>query len=148
MASCLRCPLQDVWDLCWASDNPDLLAVMEKGKLVVLRGTDADDPVASSAWLAGFSDLQVRVRHGCWSSSGWKGNASDGLCPPAQNHAVTASGPMLGGALLPCKTQVSSQAGVHGCAAQVHAVLLDDIMQQPQTPELAMVTDYETRSLR
>lgn len=31
---------------------------------------------------------------------------------------------------------------------QVHAVLLDDIMQQPQTPELSMVTDYETRSLR
>lgn len=59
MAICDGCTLQDVWDLCWASDNPDLLAVMEKGKLVVLRGTDAEEPVVSSAWLAGFSDLQV-----------------------------------------------------------------------------------------
>lgn len=79
---------KDVWDLCWATDNPELLAVMEKGRLVVLRGSDAEEPVTSSAWLAGFSDLQV------------------------------------------------------------HAVLLDDIMQQPQTPELSMVRDNETRSLR
>jgi hypothetical protein len=35
------------------------------------------------------------------------------------------------------------------CAVpQVHAVLLDDIMQQPQMPELSMITDYESRSLR
>lgn len=55
----LPCVLQDVWDMCWATDNPELLAVMEKGRLVVLRGSDAEEPVISSAWLAGFSDLQV-----------------------------------------------------------------------------------------
>jgi WD repeat-containing protein 35 len=55
------CPcLQDVWDLCWASDNPELLALMEKGRMYVLRGTDPEEPVNSSACLAGFSDLQVR----------------------------------------------------------------------------------------
>lgn len=31
---------------------------------------------------------------------------------------------------------------------QVRAVLVDDIMQQPELPELDMVTTYETRSLR
>jgi hypothetical protein len=55
LASCL----QDVWDMCWASDNPELLAIMEKGRLVVLRGSEAEEPITSSAWLAGFSDLQV-----------------------------------------------------------------------------------------
>jgi hypothetical protein len=53
-----RC-LQDVWDLCWASDNPELLALMEKGRMYVLRGSDPEEPVNSSACLAGFSDLQV-----------------------------------------------------------------------------------------
>lgn len=52
--------MQDVWDMCWATDNTELLAVMEKGRLVVLRGSDAEEPVTTSAWLAGFSDLQVR----------------------------------------------------------------------------------------
>ncbi|WIA10618.1 hypothetical protein OEZ85_010800 [Tetradesmus obliquus] len=79
---------KDVWDLCWASDNPELLALMEKGRMYVLRSSDPEEPVNSSACLAGFSDLQVR------------------------------------------------------------AVFLDDIMQQPDLPELDMVADYETRSLR
>ncbi|KAF6259424.1 intraflagellar transport protein [Scenedesmus sp. NREL 46B-D3] len=79
---------KDVWDLCWASDNSELLALMEKGRMYVLRGSEPEEPVNSSACLAGFSDLQV------------------------------------------------------------HAVFLDDIMQQPDLPELDMVADYETRSLR
>jgi hypothetical protein len=66
----LTCVLQDVWDLCWATDNPELLAIMEKGRMVVLRGTEAEEPVTSSAWLAGFSDLQVRRRWITW-----------GVCP-------------------------------------------------------------------
>lgn len=56
---CMR--LQDVWDLCWASDNPDLVALMEKGRMYVLRGSDPEEPVNSSACLAAFSDLQVRI---------------------------------------------------------------------------------------
>lgn len=50
---------QDVWDLCWASDNPELLAVMEKGRLVMLKGGEGEEPITCSAWLAAFSDLQV-----------------------------------------------------------------------------------------
>jgi hypothetical protein len=49
---------------------------MEKGKLVVLRGTDAEEPVPSSAWLAGFSDLQVH--------KGWNWHAAtDSIHGPA-----------------------------------------------------------------
>jgi hypothetical protein len=33
-------------------------------------------------------------------------------------------------------------------AVQVRAVFLDDIMEQPDMPELDMVVDYESRSLR
>lgn len=51
---------QDVWDMCWAADNPELLAIMEKGRMYVLRGMDPEEPVNSSASLAAFSDLQVR----------------------------------------------------------------------------------------
>jgi hypothetical protein len=65
-AAVLTCVLQDVWDLCWATDNPELLAIMEKGRMVVLRGTESEEPVTSSAWLAGFSDLQVRSRCSTW----------------------------------------------------------------------------------
>jgi WD repeat-containing protein 35 len=61
--------------MCWASDNPELLAIMEKGRLVVLRGSEAEEPITSSAWLAGFSDLLVRcsgscssLAHRCWSA--------------------------------------------------------------------------------
>lgn len=35
-----------------------------------------------------------------------------------------------------------------GCWLQVRAVFMDDVMQQPDLPELEMVADYETRSLR
>eukprot|EP00775_Hariotina_reticulata_P008215 gene8215-8407_t len=79
---------KDVWDLCWAEDNPELLAIMEKGRMYVLRGVDPEEPVTSSACLAEFKDLQVR------------------------------------------------------------AVFLDDIMQQPDMPELDLIADYESRSLR
>ena len=66
--------------MCWASDNPELLAIMEKGRMVVLRGSEAEEPVTSSAWLAGFSDLQV----GIWQSDGWWGTRSWLLaCPKA-----------------------------------------------------------------
>lgn len=55
--------------MCWASDNPELLAIMEKGRMVVFRGTEAEEPVVSSAWLAGFKDLQVSL-HGL-KTYGW-----------------------------------------------------------------------------
>ncbi len=74
--------------MCWADDNPELFAVMEKNRMYVFRGTDPEEPATSTAFLCGFHDLEVR------------------------------------------------------------AAMLDDIMQQPEQPELEMVVNYETRSLR
>jgi len=51
---------QDVWDVCWAEDNPELVALMEKGRMYVLRGGAPEEPVASSGYLAAFKDLEVR----------------------------------------------------------------------------------------
>jgi WD repeat-containing protein 35 len=83
--------VQDVWDLCWATDNPELLAVMEKGRLVVLRGSDGEEPVTSSAWLAVFSDLQVGDKLG--AAQGFKPHCRtpEQALHPMQQTAAAAS---------------------------------------------------------
>lgn len=50
---------QDVWDMRWADDNPDLVALMEKGRMYVLRSGAPEEPVASTGHLASFKDLEV-----------------------------------------------------------------------------------------
>jgi len=50
---------KDAWDLCWASDNPNMFAIMEKTRMFVFDGLEAQEPVVSSGYLAGFSDLMV-----------------------------------------------------------------------------------------
>ncbi|KAF8068393.1 Wdr35 [Scenedesmus sp. PABB004] len=120
-----RARAQDVWDLCWASDNPELLAVAEKGRMLVLRGEAPEEPVPSSAYLAAFSDLQARV-------------GRRRRCEAVTARAV-AGRAAAAAALLPRRCRP---------ALQVRGVLLDDIMQHPDLPELGMVADLETRSLR
>ena len=34
---------KDVWNMRWASDNPDLLATMEKTRMYILRGLEPED---------------------------------------------------------------------------------------------------------
>ena len=55
--------LQDVWNMKWSDDDPDLFAAMEKNKMVVLRGLDAEEPVTTSAFLCSFHDLEIRGVH-------------------------------------------------------------------------------------
>lgn len=38
----------------WASDNPDLLAIMEKTRMYVLRGLDPEEPIVSSGYICSF----------------------------------------------------------------------------------------------
>ena len=52
---------RDVWDMKWAEDNDEMLCVMEKTKLVVIKGEVAEEPIASSGYLARFKDLEVRA---------------------------------------------------------------------------------------
>ncbi len=50
---------KDVWDLKWASDDDDMLAVMEKMKLVVYHGEEPEEAVVASTYIAEFTELQV-----------------------------------------------------------------------------------------
>jgi WD repeat-containing protein 35 len=48
---------KDVWSMKWASDNPELLAIMEKTRMYVLRGVEPEEPIISSGYICSF---QVR----------------------------------------------------------------------------------------
>lgn len=52
---------KDVWDLRWSEDDPDMIVVMEKTKMVVINQETPEEPVVSSAYLARFKDLEIRV---------------------------------------------------------------------------------------
>lgn len=49
---------KDVWAMRWASDNPDLLAIMEKTRMYVLRGLDPEEPIISSGYICSFQVYQ------------------------------------------------------------------------------------------
>lgn len=51
---------KDVWDMRWAVDNDEMIAIMEKTKLIVYKHDVAEDPVVASAYIARFKDLEVR----------------------------------------------------------------------------------------
>lgn len=46
---------KDVWAMCWASDNPQLLAVMEKTRMYIFKGIYPEEPVACSGYLCSFN---------------------------------------------------------------------------------------------
>ncbi|KAJ7522936.1 hypothetical protein O6H91_18G031500 [Diphasiastrum complanatum] len=50
---------KEVWNMKWADDNPDLIAVMEKTRMYVLRGIEPEEPITSSAYLCYFHNLQI-----------------------------------------------------------------------------------------
>ena len=50
-----------MWDLLWASDDPELLVIMEKTRMYVIRGTEPEEPLQSSGHLCDFRDLQVKA---------------------------------------------------------------------------------------
>ena len=57
----VRFERKDVWDMRWSDDNPELFALMEKTRMYIFRGLVAEEPVLSSAYLCGFSDLEIRA---------------------------------------------------------------------------------------
>lgn len=48
---------RDVWDICWATDNPELFALMEKTRMYIYRHLDPEEPVTCSANLCYFKVL-------------------------------------------------------------------------------------------
>nr|CAI5867673.1 unnamed protein product [Callosobruchus analis] len=52
---------KDVWAMCWASDNPQLLAVMEKTRMYIFKGIYPEEPVACSGYICNFNDLEIQA---------------------------------------------------------------------------------------
>eukprot|EP00756_Hemistasia_phaeocysticola_P065639 Hpha_TRINITY_DN8695_c0_g1::TRINITY_DN8695_c0_g1_i1::g.168905::m.168905/K19674/WDR35, IFT121; WD repeat-containing protein 35 len=52
---------KDVWDMCWAVDNEELFAMMEKTRMYIFRGLDPEEPIVSSANICEFSDLKIKA---------------------------------------------------------------------------------------
>lgn len=54
-----RIERKDVWAMCWAKDNPQLLAIMEKTRMYVIRGADPEEPISCSGYISNFEDLEI-----------------------------------------------------------------------------------------
>lgn len=52
---------KDVWDVCWSDNDSDMIVIMEKTKMIVFHDESPEEPVTSSAYLARFKDLEIRV---------------------------------------------------------------------------------------
>ncbi|XP_050539955.1 WD repeat-containing protein 35 isoform X2 [Daktulosphaira vitifoliae] len=52
---------RDVWTMKWASDDPELLAIMEKTRMYVIRGLNPEEPISTSAYIASFEDLEIQT---------------------------------------------------------------------------------------
>lgn len=49
-----RIERKDVWSSCWAKDNPQLLAIMEKTRMYIFRGSDPEEPISCSGYICNF----------------------------------------------------------------------------------------------
>lgn len=54
-----RVERKDVWAICWAQDNPELLAIMEKTRMYILRGADPEEPITCSGYICNFEELEI-----------------------------------------------------------------------------------------
>ena len=56
----IRFERKDVWDMKWASDNPDLFAMMEKTRMYIFRHLEPEEPILSAGYICKFEDLEIR----------------------------------------------------------------------------------------
>ena len=56
----VRFERKDVWDMKWASDNPDLFAMMEKTRMYIFRHLEPEEPILSAGYICKFEDLEIR----------------------------------------------------------------------------------------
>lgn len=52
---------RDVWAMCWANDNPQLFAIMEKTRMYVFKGNNPEEPISCSGYICNFQDLEIQV---------------------------------------------------------------------------------------
>ena len=51
---------KDAWAVCWAEDNPRLLAILEKSRMYVFRGLEPEEPISCTGYVCCFRDLEIR----------------------------------------------------------------------------------------
>lgn len=51
---------REIWAALWSSDNPEMMAYMEKNRLHIVRGSDKEEPVLNASYLCEFSNLEVK----------------------------------------------------------------------------------------
>ncbi|KRX79868.1 WD repeat-containing protein 35 [Trichinella sp. T6] len=52
---------RDVWDFKWSTLDPELLAVTEKNRLCIFKGTKAQEPILFNARMCELSDVALRA---------------------------------------------------------------------------------------
>lgn len=55
--------MQDVWDMRWAADNNDLLAICEKNRLTIVNGTtlEREEALHCNGYICSFEQLSVKT---------------------------------------------------------------------------------------
>lgn len=53
---------KDVWAMCWAADNPQLLAIMEKTRMYIFKGNNPEEPISSSGYICSFQVIQNFIK--------------------------------------------------------------------------------------
>jgi WD repeat-containing protein 35 len=51
----LKFERKDVWDMKWATDNPDLFAMMEKTRMYIFRNLEPEEPILSAGYICSFA---------------------------------------------------------------------------------------------
>ncbi|KAK0405878.1 hypothetical protein QR680_018247 [Steinernema hermaphroditum] len=60
-AAKLKFERKDVWTAMWDSENPNTIAIMEKSRMIVIRGSELEEPVNNNGYFCSFKDLTVRT---------------------------------------------------------------------------------------
>lgn len=53
---------KDVWAMCWAADNPQSFAVMEKTRMYVFKGLYPEEPISCSGYICNFQVCIVQTK--------------------------------------------------------------------------------------
>ena len=51
----------DVWDVRWATDDPQAFATMDKTKLTIMRDLHAEAPIVTNHFLVAFGELEAEM---------------------------------------------------------------------------------------
>lgn len=52
---------KDVWCMVWASDKPETIALMEKNRLYVMHGAEAEEAVLTSGYICQLKELVTKT---------------------------------------------------------------------------------------